>query len=108
MGPSQNLLLPPRIYPPFLQLYMQNTHSLNIYLLPSENLPLPPRIYPLFHLRTSQNLPSHITPPFKHLYATLPESTPPSQNIPLFYDLYATLRESPPPCLYPQLYVTFP
>ena len=36
--PSQNLPLPPRIYPLF-----------NNYMRPSQNLPLPPRIYPLFN-----------------------------------------------------------
>ena len=94
MRPSQNILLPPRIYPPFQQLYAtlpestppsQNigpTLLFNNYMRPSQNLPLPPRIYP----------------PFQQLYATLPESTPPSQNIPHFQcQLYATLPQSTPP-----------
>ena len=60
--PSQNLPLPPRIYPlPF--------YFLATIMRPSQNLPLPPRIYP----------------PFQQLYATLLESTPPSQNIPPHY-----------------------
>ena len=74
MRPSQNILLPPRIYPPFQQLYAtlpestppsQNigpTLLFNNCMRPSQNLPLPPRIYP----------------PFQQLYANLPESTPPS------------------------------
>ena len=55
---SQNLPLPPRIYPPF--------STTRIIMRRSQNLPLPPRIYPLFN---------------KFKCATLPESTPPSQNI---------------------------
>ena len=47
----------------------------------SHNLPLRPRIYPSF----------------QHLYATLPQSTPPSQNIPPFQQLCATVSESTPP-----------
>ena len=79
MRPSQNLPLPPRIYPPFQQRYAtlpestppsKNMHPFltNAHVRPSQNLPLPPRIYL----------------PFQQLYATLPESTPPSQNIPPF------------------------
>ena len=61
----------------------------------------PPRIYP-----SSQNI-----PPFKHLYVTLPDCTPPSQNIhPLLLnilDLYATLPESTPPSQnIPAFYIT--
>ena len=67
---SQNLPLPPRINPPFQQLYAT---------LPE---PTPP----------SQNI-----PPFQQLCATLPESTPPFQNIPPFQQSYATLPESTPP-----------
>ena len=70
MRSSQNLPLPPRIYPP-----------LNIYMRPSQILPLSPKIYP----------------PFPQLCATLPESTPPSQSIPLFSHLHGTLPESTPP-----------
>ena len=51
MRRSENLPLPPRIYPPFFQNNMRH----------SQNLPIPPGIYP----------------PFKHLCATLPESTSP-------------------------------
>ena len=93
MRPSQNILLPPRIYPPFQPLYAtlpestppsQNigpTLLFNNCRRPSQNLPLPPRIYPSF----------------QQLYATLPESTPPSQNIPHFQcQLYATLPEYTP------------
>ena len=66
---SQNVPLPPRIYPPpFQQLYMT---------LPESTLPF-------------QNIPT-----FQQQYATLPESTPPSQNIPPFNKciLCATLQE---------------
>ena len=86
MEPSQNLLLPPRKYPPFLQLYIcntpiiypssQNTPSLNIYLLPSENLPLPPRIYPFFICEPPRIYPLIIHPPL-NIYML------PSQNRPL-------------------------
>ena len=56
MRPSQNIPLPPRIYPSFQKLYA---------ILPNSTPP------------------SQITPPpFQQLYATLPESTPPSQNLP--------------------------
>ena len=61
MRPSQNLPLPPKIYP-----------FLNTYVRPSQNLPPP-----------SQNI-----APFQYLYATLPESTSPSQNIPPFQQIY--------------------
>ena len=39
MQPSENLPLPPRIYPPF---------STNLYVRPSQNLPIPFRIKPPF------------------------------------------------------------
>ena len=58
MRPSRNLPLPPRIYPPFQQLYAT---------LPESTPP-------------SQNI-THFQ---CQLYATLPQSTPPSQNIPPF------------------------
>ena len=61
MRPSQNLPLPPRIYPFFQQLYATIPESTS----PSQNIP-----------------------PFQQLYATLPESTPPSQNIPPFQPIY--------------------
>ena len=78
--PSQNLPLPPRIYPPFQQLYATLPESTP----PFQNISLfnkcmcdPRRIYP----------PPRIYPPFQQLHATLPESTPPSQNIPPFQQL---------------------
>ena len=58
MRPSQNLPLPPRIYPFF-----------NNAMRCSQNLPLFPKIYTLFNKCTC---------------ATLSESSPPSQNIPPF------------------------
>ena len=57
MRSYQNLPILPKIYPP-----------LNIYNWPSQNPPLLPRIISPLH--------------FKHLYATLLESTSPSQLIP--------------------------
>ena len=66
MRPSQNLTLPPRIYPPFQPLKYYATL---------------PEYTPLFN---------------KCICATLPESTPPSQNIPPFQQLYATLSEYTP------------
>ena len=83
---------PPRIYPSF----PEYTSSLvSYYIWPSQNLPLPPRIYP----------------PFQHLVATLPESTPLSQNIPPFQQPFASLPEytlflttmCDPPRIYPSL-----
>ena len=61
---SQNLPLPPRIYPLLYKVTLSES------TLPS----LPP----------SQNVPP-APPSFKHLYATLPEFTPLSQNIPPFF-----------------------
>ena len=106
MRPSQNIPLPPsqnippfatpichppRIYPIF-----------NNYMRPSQNLTLPPRKYPLpfsYYVRPSQYLPlpPRIYRSFQHLYATLPQSTPPSHNIPPFQQLGATLPESTHP-----------
>ena len=60
MQPSQNLPLPPGIYPSFQQLYTT---------LPESTPP-------------SQNI-----PPFQQLYATLPESTPPPRIYPPFQQL---------------------
>ena len=114
---STNICDPPRIYPlPFLLLYATLLESTP----PSQNIPPfstnicdPPRIYPSlteytpslfsYYIRLSQNLPlpPRIYPPFLHLCATLPKSTPPSQNIPppflLFSYYYATFPESTPP-----------
>ena len=88
---SQNLLLLPRIYPPFQQIYMCD----------------PPRIYP--------SLPEY-TPLFnKFICATLPESTPPSQNLPPFStNLYVRPSQNLPlpPRIYPpplqQMYMCNP
>ena len=84
--PSENLPLPPRIYPSLFNNY-------NI-MRPFQNRPLPPRIYPsIFNnyniMRPSQNLPipPRIYPPplfNKCICVTLLESTPPSQNTPPF------------------------
>ena len=95
MRPSQNLPLPPRLYPAFQQLYAtlpdSTPPSKNISLL-STTICDPHRIYPslqdytlLFnnYMRPYQNLlhPPKIYLPFQQLYPTLPESTPLSQNI---------------------------
>ena len=81
MRPSQNLPLPPRLYPPFQQLYATLPESTP----PSLNIPpfstticAPPRIYP----------PPRIYLPFQQLYPPLQESTPPSQNIPPLFNSY--------------------
>ena len=115
MRPSQNLPLPPRIYPTFQQLYAIHPESTP----PSQNIPHfsttmilcdPPRIYPslpeytpLFnnYMRHSQNFPSlpEYTLPFNN-YATLPESTSTSQNIPHFS---TTIILCDPPRIYPFL-----
>ena len=83
--PSQNLPLPPRIYP--------NFHN---YMRPSQNLPLLPRIYPLFNKcmcdpRTiySPTLPCDSP----RIYPSLPEYTPFSTIIIL----------CDPPRIYPSL-----
>ena len=86
---SQNLPLPPRIYPLF-----------NKYMRPSQNILLPPRIYP----------------PFQQLYATLPKSTPTSQNIGptlLFNSSMRPSKNIPPPfsttiCDPPRFYPSLP
>ena len=114
-GGSQNLPLPPRIYPPFFCDYVkcirlpestppfQNIPPFQqLYAtipetnLPSQNIP------PFQHfniMQPSQHLylPPRIYPAFQQFYATLPESTPPPQNIPPFQQLYATLPESTHP-----------
>ena len=118
---SQNLPLPPRIYPLFKQLYA----TLPECTPPSQNIPpfqqmyvrpYPPRIYPpppsprtypLFNnyniMRPSQNLPlpPKIYPPFQSIYVCdnsyMRPSHPSPQNIPVFQQLYATFPESTPP-----------
>ena len=91
MRPSQNLLLSPRIYPPFQQLYATLPESTP----PSQNPPLlsttiilcdPPMATP--------SLPEYT--PLSQLHATHPESTPPSQNIPpfLYKENYKIMRPS--------------
>ena len=139
MRHSHNLPLPSRIYTPFLQLYV----TLPKYILPSQNLPHPLRIYPLpLDMQPSHNLPippeytpfwaticnaniiypslpEYTPPPFKHLYATLtestlrpkilyqvglPECTPSFQSTPLFYNFMRCSRNlSRPPRIYPAL-----
>ena len=95
MRPSQNILLPPRIYTPFQQLYATLPESTP----PSQNIG-PTHLFNN-STRPSQNLPPPLQeypPPFQQLYATLPDSTPPSQNLPHFQcQLYATLPQSTPP-----------
>ena len=87
--PSQNMASfsiticdPLRIFPSLLG-YTRLVYN---YFLRSKSLPLPPRIYSLFYyyMRHSQNLPlsPKMFPPFLHLYASLPESSPPCQDIP--------------------------
>ena len=86
MRRSQNLPLPPTIYPLFKKYNIMRR---------SQNLPLPPRIYPHF----------------QQLYTTLSESTPPSQNVTPFSTIicdppriHPSLPESTPPPLFQQLY----
>ena len=96
MRPSQNILLPPRIYPPFQQLYAtlpkstppsQNigpTLLFNNSMRPSQNLPPPP----------SKNIPPFSTticdPP--RFYPSLPECTP-----------FSISTICDPPTIYPSL-----
>ena len=118
MRPSQNLPLPPRIYPLFNN-YMYMRPSQIIRLLPEyiylhfnnymrhlHYLPPPPhlpRIYPCFQqLYYYATLPESIPPsrnipPFQQLYETLPENTPPSEDTPSFFDNY--MQHPPPPSL---------
>ena len=132
MRPSQNLLLPPRIYPPFQQLYAtlseftphsQNTppFSTNVYVRPPriyssllEYTPLcnkciymcdPPRIYP--SLPPSQN-----TPPFWTTICDPPRIYPPSQNLPPpriypLFNNYNIMRRSRNLALPPRTYPPF-
>ena len=96
--PSQNLPLSPTIYP-LSNIYMRRSQNLpplsestpffQNYKLHSQNLPLLPRIYappPLTYIsdppRIYHSLPEYT--PFKHLYATLLESTLPLRIYPLF------------------------
>ena len=81
MRPSQNLSLPPRIYPPFYQLYATIPESTPT----SQNIP------PFLFLTTICDLPGNYhylpeytpPPPFNnYIYVTNLESTPLSQNIP--------------------------
>ena len=138
MRPSQNIPLPPRIYPlsnkcmcdptlpesppppPRTYLLFNNYNIMR----PSQNLPLPPRIYPPFqsiyvcdnnYMRPSHPSPQNI-PVFQQLYPTFPESTPPSQNIglpPFSANVYVRPSQNLPlpPRIYPpfqQLYATLP
>ena len=99
--PSQNLPLPPKIYPPFQQLYATLPESFpptqnippfhfNNHVRHSQNLPLPPRIYPLNFQQMYMCYPPRIYPylpeytPFSttvlcdspRIYPSLPEYTP--------------------------------
>ena len=99
MRPSQNLPLPPRIYPPPL--------STTILSTPSRNLPPPPppfqqiymcdppRIYPSLSEYTP--LSTTICDPLR-IYPSLPEYTPFSTTI-LLCD--ASIIYPPPPRIYP-------
>ena len=129
--PSQNI-------PPFKHLYV----TLSDCTPPSQNIHPPPLLNILDHMRPSQNIPAfyikqppsilkhlcdppRIHPlllwiypsPFKHLYATHPESTLPSQNrYPFFgnymrhsHNLPLPSRIYPPPhFLQSSIYVTLP
>ena len=109
--PSQNLPLPPRIYPPFQQMYMcdppriypslsEYTPLFNNYVRPSQNLPLPPfNNYNIMRSYQDLPLPLRITLLFNQfMCAILPGSTSPSQNIhPFSKFICATLPESTPP-----------
>ena len=91
--PSQNLPLPPRIYP---------TSNNCRPMRSSQNLPLPPIIYPHFQqLFYYATLPKSIppfqnVPPFQQLYATLPETTLPSENTSPFFDKSELYAPTPP------------
>ena len=97
---SQNLPLPPRIYPSF---------STNVCVRPYNNLPLPPRIPPF-----STTI---CDPPI--IYPSLPEYTPfskklyvqPSQNLPLpsrIYPPFQPFYMCDPPRIYPSLPESIP
>ena len=80
---SQNLPLPPRIYPPpYQQLYMTLPESTP----PSQNIPTFQQLY--YYTTLPESIPPSISPriypppPFEQLYATLTEITPPSENTP--------------------------
>ena len=106
MRPSQYLLLPPKICPPFPPIYMCDHPriypSLPEYTPFSTRICDVPRIYPSFpeytpfstnaYVLPSLNLPvpPRLYPPFQQLYATLPKSTPPSPNIRI-YHLYQSI-----------------
>ena len=116
---SQNLPIPPRIYPPIQQIHMRDPPriypSLPEYTIPpphfSTNIILCdiPRIYPSLPEYTplSTNLcvrPSQNLPLFNNCMRPSQKSTPPSQNLPVppriyppFQQLYETLPESNPP-----------
>ena len=83
--PLRNATLPESTHPsriyPLLHHYMRHSH----------NRPLPPLNILMRH---SRNPPPTQNPPFKHLHATLPESTPHSQNIPSFKHSYAMVGHS--------------
>ena len=99
-GGSQNLPVPPRIYPPFrdflkcLRIPECTPPSQNISRFQQIYMCDPPRIYPSLPEYTPfstiisdppriyLSLPEYPPPPFnKCMCATFPESTPPSQNI---------------------------
>ena len=106
-GGSQNLTLPPRIYPLFvicfckcLRIPEYTPPSQNIpppfsnYMRPSQNLPLTPRIYPLFNkciCATSQNIPH-----FNNYMRPSQNLLLPLRIYPPFQQLYATLSEFTP------------
>ena len=119
--PSQNIPLPPRIYPLFNKCMCdptlpESTPPLPEYIPFSTTIILcdPPRIYPSLPESTPlfnqfmcattticdppriQLSPQNI-PPFQQLYATFPESTLPPRIYPLFQQLHATLPEYTPP-----------
>ena len=124
MRPSQNLPLPPRLYPPFQQLYVtlpeSTSHSQNIpsvstticdppRIHPSQNIPPPfsttiilcdpPRIYP----SPPQNIPP---PPFKLIYMCNPPRIYPSlpEYTPLFNKYMRLSQNLPlPPRIYPPI-----
>ena len=92
-GGSQNLPLPPSIYPPFREVSLDpriypsppkyTPFSTNLYVRPSQNLPLHPRIYPPF------NLP----PPFSATICDPPRIYPSlSEYTPLFNNYYIMRR----------------
>ena len=121
----QNPSHPPSIYPalpeytpalykvtlpestPFVQNLPPPPPLVYNYMRHFQNLPLPPSLPEFTSLQTTCDPPrihplSQNIPPFKYLFVTLPESTPPSP----FFDNYMRHSHKPPlpPRIYPLSY----